>query len=467
MLMIRYPDRCMQRTPPSPQRTNPRCLNTSSASQYASSGGPGAEWLECDIHPSEYLCLEGVNSGAVLLLIYPRSYTVKTTFWFTKLYAVENYVSLSNDPDYKGRVTYHRDTNGNTLTITDLRESDSATYKFRLITDQTGGSYTGDPGVTLSVTDLQVKVTPYKQTATWKTLTCSTTSCPLTGNPTYIWYKNGQIVTDNTSPYSVYPDAADSYSCAVKGCEALHSPAVYKPKNTSVSVSPSGEIVEGSSVTLTCSSDANPPVQSNAWWRFRGGSEATGDTGDTQSVHPDSNSDTYTALNMKTRSPEYDTLAGGGGLESIRLVIRYPDRWMQRTPPSPQRTNPIGLNTSSASQYASTGSPCPSLWVGNVTVDLTEKHIWDLFKTCGEIESIRVLHERLCAFINFKNANMAALALERLQVSDGMKHNAVKMPSTIGTGAEWLECDLHPSEYLYLEGVNSGHILLLHVSQLS
>uniref|UniRef100_A0A4W5KNB9 C3H1-type domain-containing protein n=1 Tax=Hucho hucho TaxID=62062 RepID=A0A4W5KNB9_9TELE len=46
----------------------------------------------------------------------------------------------------------------------------------------------------------------------------------------------------------------------------------------------------------------------------------------------------------------------GMELESTRLVIRYPDRWMQRTPPSPQRTNPRGLNTSSASQYASTGT---------------------------------------------------------------------------------------------------------------
>ena len=48
-----------------------------------------------------------------------------------------------------------------------------------------------------------------------------------------------------------------------------------------------------------------------------------------------------------------------------------------------------------------------------------------LYHRCGEIESIRVLHERFCAFVNFKNANMAARALERLQVSDGMKHNAV------------------------------------------
>ncbi|KAL1005694.1 hypothetical protein UPYG_G00062490, partial [Umbra pygmaea] len=39
------------------------------------------------------------------------------------------------------------------------------------------------------------------------------------------------------------------------------------PKNTSVSVSPSGEIVEGSSVTLTCSSDANPPVNNYTWYK--------------------------------------------------------------------------------------------------------------------------------------------------------------------------------------------------------
>uniref|UniRef100_UPI0037E70B23 tetratricopeptide repeat protein 31 isoform X2 n=1 Tax=Semicossyphus pulcher TaxID=241346 RepID=UPI0037E70B23 len=60
------------------------------------------------------------------------------------------------------------------------------------------------------------------------------------------------------------------------------------------------------------------------------------------------------------------------------------------------------------------GSPCPSLWVGNVTTELTEKHLRDLFKTYGEIESIRVLHERFCAFVNFKNAIMAACAMEKL-----------------------------------------------------
>ncbi|XP_034408450.1 hsp70-Hsp90 organizing protein 1 [Cyclopterus lumpus] len=60
------------------------------------------------------------------------------------------------------------------------------------------------------------------------------------------------------------------------------------------------------------------------------------------------------------------------------------------------------------------GSPCPSLWVGNVTTELTEKHLWEIFKLHGEIESVRVLHERFCAFVNFKNANMAARAMEKV-----------------------------------------------------
>ncbi|XP_040002451.1 RNA polymerase II-associated protein 3-like isoform X2 [Xiphias gladius] len=58
---------------------------------------------------------------------------------------------------------------------------------------------------------------------------------------------------------------------------------------------------------------------------------------------------------------------------------------------------------------------CRSLWVGNITLEVTEKDLWDLFKMFGEIESVRVLHERFCAFVNFKNATMAAKALEKLQ----------------------------------------------------
>ncbi|KAK1164477.1 hypothetical protein AOXY_G14805 [Acipenser oxyrinchus oxyrinchus] len=61
------------------------------------------------------------------------------------------------------------------------------------------------------------------------------------------------------------------------------------------------------------------------------------------------------------------------------------------------------------------GNPCASLWVGNVTVDVKEKQLRDLFKSYGEIDSIRVLHERFCAFVNFISATAAATAMEKLQ----------------------------------------------------
>lgn len=41
-----------------------------------------------------------------------------------------------------------------------------------------------------------------------------------------------------------------------------------------------------------------------------------------------------------------------------------------------------------------------------------------MFTSYGEIDSVRVLHERFCAFVNFKNANMASRAMEKLHVSE-------------------------------------------------
>ncbi|XP_064857185.1 B-cell receptor CD22-like isoform X3 [Oncorhynchus nerka] len=163
-----------------------------------------------------------------------------------------------------------------TLKITDLRKRDSAEYKFRFKTQHTEWGYSF-PGTTLTVTGLQVKVTPAAEKGNL-TLTCSTT-CTLTENPkpTYIWYKNGQHLTnskilDNSLILDpVSSEDAGRYSCAVKGHNNLYTPeetltVIYPPKNPSVSVSPSGEIVEGSSVTLTCSSDANPPVDKYTWY---------------------------------------------------------------------------------------------------------------------------------------------------------------------------------------------------------
>uniref|UniRef100_A0AAZ3PH29 Ig-like domain-containing protein n=1 Tax=Oncorhynchus tshawytscha TaxID=74940 RepID=A0AAZ3PH29_ONCTS len=199
---------------------------------------------------------------------YVGYYSTTSSFWFRSDKSTPE--DLTRDPGYAGRVEYTGTYRGPfTLRITDLREEDSAEYRFTFKTDNFEWGHSL-PGTTLSVTGLQVKVTPAAEGQ--KTLTCITT-CTLTDNPTYIWYKNGQRLDEPTSQqYSsntlvVLGHSVDSYSCAVEHHEDLHSPAVYAPKNTSVSVSPSGEIVEGSSVTLTCSSDANPPVDKYTWYK--------------------------------------------------------------------------------------------------------------------------------------------------------------------------------------------------------
>uniref|UniRef100_A0AAR2LN87 Ig-like domain-containing protein n=1 Tax=Pygocentrus nattereri TaxID=42514 RepID=A0AAR2LN87_PYGNA len=151
------------------------------------------------------------------------------------------------------------------MTITDLRESDAHTYSFRFYTDHPDGSFSGSPGVTLSVTDLKVTVSDTDGGV--KKLTCSST-CTLPNNPTYIWYRNGQPVSDQNRNELELRDRtvdAGSYSCAVKGYEELGSPAVYSPRPPSVS-----ETEVNGSVTLVCVSDSNP-ASSYTWFRKTGG----------------------------------------------------------------------------------------------------------------------------------------------------------------------------------------------------
>uniref|UniRef100_A0AAY5K7D4 Ig-like domain-containing protein n=1 Tax=Esox lucius TaxID=8010 RepID=A0AAY5K7D4_ESOLU len=155
---------------------------------------------------------------------YPSGYNVTSTFWFTKEISTENYVNLSDDPDYRGHVTYHSDEeNRHTLMITDLRETDSAEYKFRFITDQPGGKRIGQPGVTLSVTGLQVEVTGGKM----KTLTCNT-SCPLTG----IENMTCRTVNYTQRRICVLKGSSVDISCTFAGYSEVTSSLWFSPKQS-------------------------------------------------------------------------------------------------------------------------------------------------------------------------------------------------------------------------------------------
>ncbi|KAK2918574.1 carcinoembryonic antigen-related cell adhesion molecule 6-like [Channa argus] len=184
--------------------------------------------------------------------------------WFTKG-PDNNPENLTTDSHYTGRVKFLCDDKVCTLRIADLRQNDSAVYKFRFETNQSDGKFTGQPGVKLSVTALSVQVIKAASYpgSNMVEMQCNS-SCDL---PTYIWYNKGQKIEGQTSSnISVSVHVTDSFSCAVKGQETFPSPSVYPPKLPSVSVSPSAEIVEGSSVNLTCSSDANPAAN-YTWYK--------------------------------------------------------------------------------------------------------------------------------------------------------------------------------------------------------
>ncbi|XP_045569342.1 B-cell receptor CD22-like [Salmo salar] len=219
--------------------------------------------------------LKGSTVNISCSYTYPSYHEIKKAFWFTKWSGMDA-EDLSSVPGYEGHIEYLGDKESNcTLRITDLRLSDSAGYRFRFITS--GGKFSGSP-VSLTVTDVVLEMNRGSVSEGERvTLRCHT-KCTLDPITAYSWYKNGQpIPNSNTySPvyilFSVSSEDTGRYSCAVKGHEDLPSAeetltVTYGPRNTSVSVSPSGEIVEGSSVTLTCSSDANPPVDKYTWYK--------------------------------------------------------------------------------------------------------------------------------------------------------------------------------------------------------
>ncbi|XP_034150195.1 myelin-oligodendrocyte glycoprotein [Esox lucius] len=160
---------------------------------------------------------------------HPNNHTVIEMNWYIQGERDEAPTNLSSLPEYSGRVKYLGDNMSDcTLRITDLRETDSAEYKFIFKTQfadkkiaEWGYSF---PGTTLTV--------------------------------------SGHVLLSSWVP--------------VVTVGAVLTVAVLL-------------------VTIYCTLRR----------RSTGGSDATTDP---QSVHPDPNSDMYSALNMRNRSTDYDTL---------------------------------------------------------------------------------------------------------------------------------------------------------------
>ncbi|XP_071360037.1 B-cell receptor CD22-like isoform X7 [Trachinotus anak] len=197
-----------------------------------------------------------------------RSVTVEKILWFTETQDEEP-VDLREDPEYTDRVKYYCDETTCTLRIADLRDSDSAEYKF-IFKNKQNRRFTNSPGVTLSVIDPDLQVQVTRSYSLWAKLVCSS-SCLLPDRPSYIWYKNGQKIQEQTFfSYADYFDPADSVSCAVKGHEDSPSPTVCVSGQSCSRVTYSDRRIcasKGSSVDISCTYNSHrDDVESKLWF---------------------------------------------------------------------------------------------------------------------------------------------------------------------------------------------------------
>ncbi|XP_073670543.1 B-cell receptor CD22-like [Paramisgurnus dabryanus] len=232
-------------------------------------------------YSTSYICvLRGSTVRITCTLKYPSDHVINKVFWTKTAYIHHaEPPDLCLDPENRQRVQCHSEYKDiHSITLTDVTEADKHYYCCRFTTSK-GVKWTGVPGVHLDVTDMQVETNQRVMVGDSVTLTCETT-CSLTEETTFIWYRNTQRFTEGIITLnqlhlqSVSRDDSGVYRCdAVRGSECLlSSPDVYlsveyPPEKTSVSISGFGEIMEGDSVNLTCSSESNPPVHKYSWFK--------------------------------------------------------------------------------------------------------------------------------------------------------------------------------------------------------
>uniref|UniRef100_A0A3P9QAT2 B-cell receptor CD22-like n=2 Tax=Poecilia reticulata TaxID=8081 RepID=A0A3P9QAT2_POERE len=186
------------------------------------------------------------------------------------------FLKCSSDANPPANYTWYKKTKTSALQphrkdsefyLNPIQASDSGEY-FCVAKNQLGESRSGN-------LDIDVKYSPKRADVSLShaeivegdsvNLTCSSDGNPA---PFYRWYKDNQMMLQGQGGVyqftSVKSEDSGTYCCEVGNiCGRINSSTVlinveYSPRLPSVSVSPAGDVAAGSSVNLTCSSDANP-----------------------------------------------------------------------------------------------------------------------------------------------------------------------------------------------------------------
>ncbi|XP_067248247.1 sialic acid-binding Ig-like lectin 7 isoform X2 [Chanodichthys erythropterus] len=241
-----------------------------------------------------------------------------TGLWYKDGYNVNNQVFNSSDltPDhFKGEIIGKLHEKNCTTIFYDVSSNHAGKYYFRIesgalkytYTEKNGNFSTinvieSPPKPTVKLYEEQKEVQDQEEVLEGSSvsLRCSAETLCSSPPPTLTWSSTPRIpLSESSRQQELISDlnftAAHrhhrvTFTCTItyqildKNKTAQDSITLhvqYSPKNTSVSVLPSGSVLEGSSVTLTCSSDANPAVLNYTWSRESEGQLKQLQTGDT------------------------------------------------------------------------------------------------------------------------------------------------------------------------------------------
>ncbi|XP_062841230.1 carcinoembryonic antigen-related cell adhesion molecule 1-like [Trichomycterus rosablanca] len=174
--------------------------NVTSGSDTISIYVEGGNWVV--FYPGKNICaVRGFSVTLPCYYSYPQSgYKVVQMLWCSmnsnykwceeSLYVYDSASNVTSDFVYGGD-----DKSNCTLFIQNVKFNYSGEYRFRFITDVTTGKYTGDPGVTLTVSDLKVELNRLSGNGTLKpgdslNLTCHV-NCTHSSSQ-FVWSKNNQ-----------------------------------------------------------------------------------------------------------------------------------------------------------------------------------------------------------------------------------------------------------------------------------
>ncbi|XP_076118427.1 uncharacterized protein LOC143099220 isoform X4 [Alosa pseudoharengus] len=216
-------------------------------SQAVLSNMGGSCWSTA-LHSNTDIC--AVRGSSVVISCSFKNYcnlTISKIYWGITTQEGKTPTDLKLNAAYQGRVQYFwkNDTNC-TMKIQNVKKEDSSSYRPIFETENANQTREGKFEINLTVTDLTVTVPQLVIEGHAVNLSCKS-ACNEMDKHKVLWRKNGQVVTGKQR----YRHELELLSVTIED--------EVSPKNTSA--------VAGPGLTLTCSSDANPRVETYTWFK--------------------------------------------------------------------------------------------------------------------------------------------------------------------------------------------------------